>query len=105
MEKADGTPRPSYTKSHLPGHSPLAAVLEQRSSLRPHLLKLRQMGTERVQMKGALPWLVYWALHASTRGFCLASAALLGTVQNMYYVLLPYIIYVMESGRFSQSPD
>ena len=23
---------------------------------------------------------------------------------NSYYVLLPYIIYVMESGRFSQCP-
>ncbi len=58
MEKAGGTARPSHTKSHLPGHSPLAAVLDQRSSLRPHWLKLMQMGTEIVQMKGDLGWFI-----------------------------------------------
>ncbi len=33
------------------------------------LLKLRQMGTHRVQMKRVLPWLVNWARRASTRDF------------------------------------
>ncbi len=33
---------------------------------------LRQMGTQRVQMKGILPWLVRWALHAGTRDFFLS---------------------------------
>ncbi len=33
------------------------------------LLKLRQMGTYRVQMKGVLPWLVRWARRTSTKDF------------------------------------
>jgi hypothetical protein len=32
----------------------------------------RQMGTQRVQMKGVLTWLVHLALHAGTRDFCSA---------------------------------
>jgi hypothetical protein len=42
------------------------------------LLKLRQMGTQRVQMKGILPCLVCWALRAGKRDFCAALAALAG---------------------------
>jgi hypothetical protein len=38
------------------------------------------MGTQRVQMKGALPWLVRWACRAGTRDFSSALAAL-GPVQ------------------------
>jgi hypothetical protein len=34
------------------------------------LLKLRWMGSQRVQMKGLLPWLVRWACRAGTRDFC-----------------------------------
>ncbi len=33
------------------------------------LQKLRWMGTQRVQMKGVLPWLVCWACRAGTRDF------------------------------------
>ncbi len=33
-------------------------------------LKLRQMGTYGVQMKGVLPWFVRWARRAGTRDFC-----------------------------------
>ncbi len=32
-------------------------------------LKLRLMGTRRVQMKAVLSWLVRWAHHAGTSGF------------------------------------
>ncbi len=35
------------------------------------LLKLKWMGTERVQMKGVLPWLVCWGFRAGTRHFFL----------------------------------
>ncbi len=31
-------------------------------------------GTQSVQMKGVLLWLVYWALHAGARDFCPALA-------------------------------
>ncbi len=40
------------------------------------LLKLRKMGTQRIQMKGVLPWSVRWAL-------C-ALAALVGPVQYIF---------------------
>jgi hypothetical protein len=32
------------------------------------------MGTQRVQVKGVLPWLVHRALHTGTRDFCPAQA-------------------------------
>ncbi len=35
------------------------------------LLKLKWMGTQRVKMKGALPWLVRWAYRGGTRDFVL----------------------------------
>jgi hypothetical protein len=35
------------------------------------LLKLMQMGTQGVQMKGALPWLIRWAFCADTEIFVL----------------------------------
>ncbi len=43
------------------------------------LLKLRQMGTQRVQMKGVL--------RAGTRGFCPTLAAVVGPVQNIFFSL------------------
>jgi hypothetical protein len=42
------------------------------------------METQRVQMKGVIPWLVRWACHAGTRDFCPAPAALIGPVQNIF---------------------
>ncbi len=41
---------------------------------------------------------------AGKRDFCSALAALVGPIQNIFYVLLPYIVYVMQSRRFSQHP-
>jgi hypothetical protein len=51
------------------------------------LLKLRRMGTQRVQMIGVLPWLVRWASCTSTKYFCYASAALVGPVQNILFLI------------------
>ncbi len=42
------------------------------------LLKLRWIRTQRVQIKGVLPYLVRWARRAGTRDFCSALAALVG---------------------------
>jgi hypothetical protein len=52
------------------------------------LLKLRWIGTQRGQMKGVLSWLVRWACRAGTIGFC--SAALVGPVQNFYFLTVHY---------------
>ncbi len=41
----------------------------------PLAVELRWMGTQRVQMKGVLLWLVCWACRASTKDFCSALAA------------------------------
>ncbi len=54
------------------------------------LFKLRQMGTQRVQMKGVLPWLFRWAHRAGTIDFCHAFAALVGPVQNIFSLPLHY---------------
>jgi hypothetical protein len=43
------------------------------------------MGTQRVQMKGGLPWLVRLALRAGTKDFCPALAVLVGPVQNIFF--------------------
>jgi hypothetical protein len=41
-------------------------------------------------MKGALPWLVSWAICAGTRNFCSALAALVGPVQNILFLTILY---------------
>jgi hypothetical protein len=48
------------------------------------------MGTQRVQMKGVLPWLAHWALRAGTIDFCPALAALVCYVQNIVFLALHY---------------
>jgi hypothetical protein len=65
------------------------------------LLKLRGMGTQRVQMQGVLPWLVRWACRAGTRDFYSALAALVGPVQNIFSP--PYTIPYTISMPLSQS--
>jgi hypothetical protein len=52
------------------------------------------MGTQRVQMKGILPWLVRWARHAGTRDFSPALAALVSPVQNIISLLYIILIFV-----------
>jgi hypothetical protein len=49
-----------------------------------------QMGTQRVQTKGVLSWLMRWALHAGTRGFFPALAALVGPIQNIFFLSIHY---------------
>jgi hypothetical protein len=41
-------------------------------------------------MKGVLPWLIRWAYHAVTRDFCPALAALVGLVQNIFFLIVHY---------------
>ena len=48
------------------------------------------MGSQRVQMKGVLPWLDRWACRGVTRDFCSSLAALVGLVQNIFFS--PYTI-------------
>jgi hypothetical protein len=48
------------------------------------------MGTQRVHMKGVLPWLVRWACRGSTIGFCSALTALVGRVQNIFFLIVLY---------------
>jgi hypothetical protein len=43
------------------------------------------MGTQRVQMKGVLPWLVRWICCAGTSDFCPVLAALVGPVENISF--------------------
>jgi len=47
------------------------------------------MGTQRVQIKGVLPWLVHWAFHAGTRDFCPALAAL-GPGTKYFFLIVHY---------------
>jgi hypothetical protein len=57
------------------------------------MLKLRLVGTQRVQMKGVLPWLVRWACRAGTRYFCAALAALVGPMHNIFFLTVYYFIH------------
>jgi hypothetical protein len=41
-------------------------------------------------MKGARPWLVCYACRAGTRDFCSALAALVGPVQNIFFLTVHY---------------
>ncbi len=47
------------------------------------------MGTQRVQMKGVLPWLVHWACRAGTRDSCSALGALIGPVEIFFNFFVP----------------
>jgi hypothetical protein len=61
------------------------------------------MGTQRVQMKGVLPWLVRWARHAGTKYFCPALAALVGPVGNNFFLIVhffnKFIPIAKEAGQ------
>jgi hypothetical protein len=48
------------------------------------------MGTQRVQMKRALLWLIRWAFRAGTRDFWSALAARVGPVQNIFFLTVHY---------------
>jgi hypothetical protein len=54
------------------------------------LLKLRQMGTQRVHMEGVLLWLVHRARRARTRDFCPALADLGSPVENIFFFTTHY---------------
>jgi hypothetical protein len=41
-------------------------------------------------MKGVLSWLVCWTFRAGTRDFCSALAALIGPVQNVFFLTVHY---------------
>jgi hypothetical protein len=56
-----------------------------RETVETRELKLRQVWTQGVHMKGVLPWLVRWAGHAITRDFCPALASLVGLVQKIFF--------------------
>ncbi len=47
-------------------------------------LKLRWMGTQRLQIKGILPCLVRWTRRSGTRDFCPTLAALVSPAQNIF---------------------
>ncbi len=53
------------------------------------------MGTQRVQMRGVIPWFFCWACRAGTSDFCSALAALVGHVQNI--ISSPYTISIFCS--------
>jgi hypothetical protein len=66
-------------------------------------LKLRWMGTQRVQRKEeVLPWLVRWACRTCTRDFCSALATLFGSLQ---YIFFPAEHYFHSFVPITQQAD
>jgi hypothetical protein len=57
------------------------------------------MGTQRVQMKGVLPWLVHLACCARKRDFCSALAALVGPIQNIFYLTVRYFNFFVSIAK------
>ncbi len=57
------------------------------------------MGTQRVQMKGLLPWLVRWASRAGTRDFCSSMTALVGPIQNIFFLAVYYFNAFVPIGQ------
>jgi hypothetical protein len=49
------------------------------------------MGTQGVQMKGVLPWLVSWACRAGSIDFCYVFAALVGPVFFPHRTLFQFL--------------
>jgi hypothetical protein len=62
------------------------AITEQNLFEGWRLLKLSQMGTQVVHMKGVLLWLVRWAHCAYKREFCPALATLFGPVKYIVFL-------------------
>jgi hypothetical protein len=50
-------------------------------------------------MKGVSPWLLRWALCAGTRDFCSALAALVGPVQNIFFLNVHYFNSFVHIAR------
>jgi hypothetical protein len=48
-------------------------------------------GTQRGQLTGVLSWWVHWAYRACTKDFCSALAALVGPVQNNFFLTVHYL--------------
>jgi hypothetical protein len=44
-------------------------------------------------MKGVIPWLVHWACRGGRRDFCFALAALVGPVENIFFLTVQYFNY------------
>jgi hypothetical protein len=59
------------------------------------------MGTQSVQKKGVLPWLVRCACRAGTRDFFSALAALVSPVQNIIF-LIKYTAYFNSFVHIAQ---
>jgi hypothetical protein len=66
------------------------------------MLKLRQMGTCGVQKKGVLPWLVCWVRRAVTRDFYSALVALVGPIQNIFFLTF-FVSIASNLGRLVPS--
>jgi hypothetical protein len=56
------------------------------------------MGTQRVQMKGVLPWLVRLARGTITRDFCPALASLVSSVQNIFLLTVHHFNLCVPIG-------
>jgi hypothetical protein len=48
-------------------------------------------------MKGVLLWFVHWACHAGAKDFCLTLAALVGPVENIFFLTVYYFYSVVPS--------
>jgi hypothetical protein len=57
------------------------------------------MGTQRIQMKRVLPW----ACRAITREFCSTLAALVGPVQNNFFLIEQYPSFVPIAQQAGQT--
>jgi hypothetical protein len=55
-------------------------------------------------MKGVLSWLVRWASHAGTRDFRSVLAALVGPVQNTFFLTVDYFdSFVPTAQKYGQA--
>jgi hypothetical protein len=47
-------------------------------------------------MRGVLPWLFRWTCRTDTRDFCPALAALVGPVENIYFLIIHYFNFFLS---------
>jgi hypothetical protein len=50
-------------------------------------------------MKEVFPWLIGWDLRVGTRDFCLALAALVNVVQNIFFLTVHYFTSVVPIAQ------
>ncbi len=88
----------TYIIEHQPEMVPCSALWASLC-IPPPWFKLRRMRTQRGQMKGVPPWLVFWTRRASSLDFSPALAVLVSPVQNVIFLTVHFFTFLVPIAQ------